>query len=66
MKSNFIILSITVVILLCLVFYVAVQRDVVALLRDEYKKSLIEFKHARYIIDPVTGKSDFQVDNPPQ
>lgn len=40
--------------------------------RDEYrdmykhnKQLLIDFGHARYISDPVTGKSDFQIDSPP-
>lgn len=31
---------------------------------ERYKNLLIEFKHARWIINPVTGASEFQIDTP--
>ena len=57
MKAPFIILVTAYIIQLGLIIHAANQRD-------EFKNALIEFKHARYVIDPVTGKSAFVIDKP--
>lgn len=32
--------------------------------KDEYKKLLIDFGHARYIVNPQTGVSHLEIDKP--
>ena len=66
MKTNFIIVTIAAIIFFIFDIFAIYQRDESYKIQAEYKKLLIEFKHARYVIDPVTGKSDFQIDKPAQ
>ena len=71
-KENIIAVFVLIIFLIGMVFFVAVERDNARVQykdanskQEEYRKLLIDFGHARYVIDPVTGISKFEIDPSP-
>jgi len=65
MKEILISISVVIVFLIPMLAFTVSERDGAYFKQKEYQKLLIDFGHARYIVDPVTGIIKFEIDPVP-